>query len=184
MNQHFIAILCILLLVAFSIYRRIRRNIGWQELNTRKLVTRTIIFLVIGLIFLSGALTHPISLISDFVGIAIGAFLAFYGAGLTHYEVRGQKWYFQPNVWIGSLVTVLFLGRMMFRFYKIYEMGLMSGNGITPVSPPNDLNQMNMYVGNSWSSGLVLIMFAYYVVYFILILLKEKKLKLSTEITQ
>lgn len=158
----------ILLLVAFGIYRRVRRNVGWQLLNERRLKVRSIIFLVIGLIFLAEGAFHLVSLISDIIGIGLGAALAYYGAGLTRYEQRKGNWFFMPNTWIGIGVIVLFLGRLAYRLYIVFTMEktIAASHGTTP---PN----MSTF-SNSWTSGLLLIMFAYYVFYYTIVIRKHK----------
>ena len=176
MDQHSFPIIIIILALAFGIYRRIKRNVGWQPLNLHRIWIRTIIFLIIGCLFFLGGVTHPVNLISDVVGIAIGGVLAYYGSIHTQYEARGDNWYYQPNKWIGGFVTVLFLGRLVYRFYEMYKMGMFSGDFANTQSSPNTFNQMSLYSGPSWTSGLYLIMFAYYAFFFILLIRKSKNL--------
>ncbi|MCP8967604.1 hypothetical protein [Ectobacillus ponti] len=173
MNQQVYSIAILALLIGFLIYRRVRRNIGWQLLSPRKLRVRTIIFLLIGLMFLSSGLLHPVSLVSDVAGIVIGGALAYYGMGLTSYQTNGGRRYYKPNTWIGSAVIVLFLGRLAYRFYRMYSMGLFDGSGPSAYAAGN-MNEMNFGTGTLWSSGFLMIMFAYYAVYYILLLRKEK----------
>src|SRR3954467_10983672 len=155
MTQHLYTVVIITALVIFGIYRRVRRNIGWQELNPRKLVVRSCIFFIIGLIFLSGGLTHPISLISDIAGILIGILLAYYGASLTTFERREKYFYYRPNIWIGTIVTFIFLARLIYRFYRTYTSGILT----TAVSnqQPSSYQNISAAVGTSWTSGLLLI---------------------------
>ncbi|EST11969.1 CcdC protein domain-containing protein [Sporolactobacillus laevolacticus] len=163
----------IVALILFVIYRRIRRNIGWQLMRQKRMITRITIFAIIGFLFLIGSAFHPISLLSDALGIAAGVLLAVYSAKITHMEQRDQQWHYRPNVWIGSLVSALFLGRLFFRFYGLYTSGLLQGNAANP----QQINQ----VGNSWTAGLLLIIFAYYIVYYIFLLRKHKQLVETAE---
>lgn len=174
MTQHLYTIVIMIALFSFVIYRRVRRNIGWQELNPRRLVVRTCIFFIIGLIFLSVGLTHPISLISDVAGIIAGILLAYYGASLTTFEKREKHYYYRPNTWIGSTVTFIFLARLIYRFYRMYTSGLLT----TSVSnqQPSSYQNIGAAVGSSWTAGLLLIMFAYYIFYYLIILKKKKQL--------
>jgi hypothetical protein len=173
MNQHFYSILIIAALILFSIYRRVRRNIGWQELRQGNLMFRTILFLVVGLLFVSGAVFHPISLISDILGILIGVALAHYSATITNFEQREGRLYYRPNTWIGSTVTVIFLARLFYRFYSLYSQG---GFSSYQQGQTNGFQNMSGTIGNSWTAGLMLIMFAYYVIYYFLLLRKQKRL--------
>jgi hypothetical protein len=179
MNQHSYTIIVIIALILFSIFRRVRRNIGWQKLKKGNLVFRTVLFLIIGLVFLAEGIYHPISLISDAVGILLGIILAYYGVTLTRFEQREGRLYYCPNIWIGSLVTVLFLGRFIYRFYELFAGGTLSGlnQGQT-----KDLQNMGYTFGNSWTAGLMLIMFAYYIIYYTILIKKQKQFSQSGEL--
>jgi hypothetical protein len=161
--MHSYSIFIIIALIIFSIYRRVRRNIGWQKLNQGSLVFRTVLFLIIGLVFLAGGVLHPISLISDVVGVLLGIILANYGAAMTSFEQRDGGHYYRPNIWIGSIVTVIFLVRFIYRFYGLFTGGLQQQN-------------MSYTVGNSWTAGLMLIMFAYYINYYRILIKRHKQL--------
>lgn len=173
MNQHYSTIIIIIALILFSIYRRVRRNIGWQPLALGNLKFRTILFFIIGLIFFAEGVFHPISLISDIAGILLGIILAYYGAAATNFEKRERKIFYRPNTWIGSIVTLIFLARFFYRFYGIFSQGGLAAmkNGQT-----NGLQNIGYTAGNSWTAGLMLIMFAYYVVYYIFLMRKQKTL--------
>jgi hypothetical protein len=173
MDGHLITIILIGALILFGIFRRISRNIGWQLLIPRRIIVRTAIFCFIGLIFLSAGATKPISLISDIAGIIIGVGLAFYSGVLTRYERRDGKLYYRPNTWIGLVVIALFLGRLIYRFYKMYMIGKTINVG---QNQTGNYQTMQYMAGNSWTAGLVLIMFAYYVIYYIILLRNQKKL--------
>jgi hypothetical protein len=169
MYQHLDKVIIIAAIILFSIYRRVRRNIGWQQLNTRKVKFRTALLLIIGLIFLAAGAFKPISLISDIVGILIGIGLAYYSGGMTRFEQREGNWYYRPNTWIGSLVTAIFIGRLIYRFYKLYSLGNLSG-----IQSGQSFQNMSYVNGSSWTTGLLLIMFAYYVFYYIILLRNQK----------
>lgn len=168
-----VSIVLIICLVLFSIYRRVRRNIGWQPLNTRTMTFRTVIFLVIGALFLTASGFHPISLISDVVGIVLGIVLAYYASVMTRYEQRNGGWYFRPNTWIGGAVTALFLFRLIYRFYEAYT--LTSQGGLPQGQSANGLQSISYSGTTPWMSGLLLIMFAYYAAYYLLVMNKQKQ---------
>jgi hypothetical protein len=116
----------------------------------------------------------PISLISDTVGILIGVILAYYGAVMTRFEERDGRCYYRPSTWIGSLVTVIFLGRVLYRIYEMYTPGNLGGSqgGLTLT---DRLATMGYNADAPWTSGLLLVMFAYYVMYYIILLRKQKR---------
>ncbi|MDQ0200328.1 CcdC protein domain-containing protein [Neobacillus ginsengisoli] len=176
MHQTSYSVFIIAALILFSIYRRVRRNIGWQQLSQGKIWFRTVLLVIIGLLFLGEGIFHPISLISDVVGIIIGIILAYYSAGMTRFEQRDGGLYYRPNTWIGSIVTVIFLARLGYRIYGIYTQGSLGG---VKTDQTSGWQNMGYTAGNSWTSGLMLIMFAYYVIYFIILLRKQKHLSHS-----
>ncbi|MFC7394173.1 CcdC protein domain-containing protein [Scopulibacillus cellulosilyticus] len=172
MNQHYY-IIVIVAVICLGIFKRVRRNIGWQKFESSRMIVRTVIFTIIGAIFLFESLIHPIALISDIVGIAIGLILAYYGITTTTFEKRGEHWYYRNNPWIGGIVTALFFGRLIYRFYMMYSMTHAGGQNAFQQS--NSLQNMTQ-MSNPWTAGLILIMFAYYAAYFVLLLRKKKGL--------
>ena len=174
MYQHLFGIMILVAFILFIVYRRVRRNIGWQQLHMRKIIFRTILLSFIGVIFLGQGAQHPISLISDAAGIGIGTLLAYYSALKTSFEQRNGSWYYRPDIWIGSVVTAIFLVRFLSRFYHMYESGAFEGvNG----GGANSYQTMSYASGNSWTSGFLLVMFGYYVLYYILLIRKQKSLE-------
>ena len=96
--------------------RRIRiRTYG--GVRGRELITPS--YSIVGLWLLKLGISHPINLISDILGILIGASLAYYGFRKTTFEKRQEDWYFRPNIWIGSAVTLLFFMRLIYRIYYL-----------------------------------------------------------------
>ncbi|TBL75770.1 hypothetical protein [Paenibacillus thalictri] len=169
-------IMCLIgIFILFRIYRRARQNIGWQPLSPTKMKLRSAIFFILGLLFLVAEGLHPINLISEVLAIALGSVLAYYGAALTKLEQRDGKWQYLTNMWIGGSVTLLFLGRFSYRMYVLFTQGVPTGHGAA-----DKLSFMGYSANSSWTSGLSLIMFAYYVVYYLLLL---KKRKMASSVT-
>jgi len=173
MNQGFLPIALIVLIFLLGIYKRARRNIGLQRLSQGYLLFRIILFTVVGLIFFIEGAIHPISLVSNIVGIMIGAILAYYAVSSTTFEQREGKLYYRPNIWIGSLVTLIFLLRLIYRFYEVFEnTSLKDLQKQQPYGAGNPFSSLS----HSWSSGLILIMFAYYIIYYAILLKRLKQL--------
>lgn len=151
--------------IVYRLYRRVRRTFGWQTLNLAKMRIFTVILSVLGLVFLAEGFLHPVSLISDLIGIALGFALAYYAAGLTRFERRGAQWAYLSNPWIGGLVTVLFFGRLAYRVFDMVQYGF-----------SQNMSVQLQHMAGSWTSGLMLIMFAYYIAFNMLLLGKQKRL--------
>ncbi|GMK40483.1 hypothetical protein PCCS19_35390 [Paenibacillus sp. CCS19] len=159
-----IIILLIVCLVGFRIVRRVRRNFSWSEIRVKRMTVRIVLLAVVGVIFMTGSGFNTVSIVSDILGILVGAALGVAGASMTVFERRGNELYYKANAWNGGVVTVLFVGRFA---YRLYEMMTMSDV---------DRQSFNFAAGNShWASGLMLIMFAYYVVYYALLMSKSKR---------
>lgn len=138
---------------------------------------RMVIFFVVSILLLAVSYVQPLSYISDAVGVAVGFVLSYFAIQSTKFEVRNDKWYYLPNVWISAIVLVLFLGRLLFRLLPVYEM--MShmpkgGNASTFQSQP--------YGSNPWTAGLLFIFVAYYIGYYWFLLRKAKDLPEVSEV--
>jgi hypothetical protein len=68
-------------------------------------------------------LAHPNALAGLAAGIAAGAALGVLGLRRTIYEQIGGAYFYTPNAHIGVLVSVLFLGRLLYRGYEFYVLG-------------------------------------------------------------
>ncbi|MFD2616010.1 CcdC protein domain-containing protein [Terrilactibacillus laevilacticus] len=172
MFQQSYVVIIIVGLILFSIFRRIRRNIGWQPLNARKLLLRTIMFGIIGLVFFSESIFHPVIIISDVSGIVIGMILSYYSMVVTRFEQREGQWFYFPSTWIGSFVIAIFFGRMIYRVYQLFEMK----GTISQINGVEAKDLQRYYMGDSWAAGILLIIFSYYISYYIHLLRKQKRL--------
>ncbi|HJV31258.1 MAG TPA: CcdC protein domain-containing protein [Bacillales bacterium] len=170
MNQHFYIYIVIGALILFNIFRRVSKSFGWQQMNQGKMIIRIALYSIVGILFFIQGGIHLISLISDAVGILIGTLLAYYSSKKTNFEKREEHWYFCPNKWFGGVVVVLFFGRLLYRFYEMYTLGVFSGT-------KGGMQNLNASFGPSWTAGLILIMFAYYFVYYLALIRKQKQLQ-------
>lgn len=162
MNTQIIIFALLAFFILHRVYRRLRRNFGWQPLNSRRLQVSTVIMTIFGFIlFISGS-SHISSLISDLAGTALGIILATCSAAMTRFEQREGQLHYMPNLWIGMIVTLLFLIRFLFRFYVAFtQTGVSSAEqwqGIT----------------GGWTAGLMFVMISYYATYNLFLLRKQK----------
>lgn len=165
----------IVIFILYRVYLRVRRTVGWQQLNPVKMQIWTAVSIIVGSIFFLEGAIHPIGLISDAAGILLGFVLAYYGSALTRFEQRDGRWRFRPNAWMGSIVTVVFFGRIIYRIYEMYAAGSTGGASATA-----RLASIGYDANSPWTTGLIMIMFAYYVTYYINLLRKRKTLPRSS----
>ncbi len=71
-------------LIAWGIYRRVRRNIGRQPLRPRRIIISIVIFSVVSILFLIMSLSQPRLLLGIGGGLLLGASLGFFGLRLTN----------------------------------------------------------------------------------------------------
>jgi len=161
-----IIVALIAIFIVYRVYLRVRRSMGWQQMNTGKLMVSTILLTLLGIILITVGASQPVSLLSDAAGIAVGGTLAYFGAAMTQFEQREGRWHYRPSTWIGGIVTVLFLARILYRIYDMFAMASSDGG----LSAASSLQT----VAGGWAAGLMLVMFSYYVAYNIIIMRKQK----------
>ncbi len=104
--------------VAFAIWRRVRRSFGRQPIRRKQMIVRIAIFSVIGMALAATGLTSLHLLEGLLGGTAGGIALALLGLRLTRFErdASGADAYY-PNAWIGGVLTVLLVGRLAWRLF-------------------------------------------------------------------
>ena len=112
----------IALFVAWRVYMRARRTIGRQHFRPAQLKARIAIFSVITLILAAFAVTNLPVLGALAGGLALAVGLAWFGVHITKFEDAPDGKYYTPNTALGLAITALFVGRMLYRFYVIYNM--------------------------------------------------------------
>lgn len=142
-------------LIAWSVYRRVRRNIGRQPLRPRRIIFSLIILSLVTVLLMVGTFAFPKLLLGYGGGLAMGIALGFFGLRLTKFETTEEGHFYVPNTTIGVGLSVLFIGRMVYRMWAI-------GNAAAVSSQP----QPQML-----QSPLTLLIFGliagYYIVYYI-----------------
>lgn len=175
---HNYSILIIALLLIFAVYRRVRRNIGFQMLVPRRLLIRSLIFIVIGILLIVAAVGHPIVYVSDAIGVALGLILAYFAIKSTRFERRKKGFAYRPNGWIGGIVIALFFARILYRLYFTYQMmNNPSTSGLNGTQTSAQMQASSIYTGDPWTAGIIFILFAYYPCYFLFLARKERHLE-------
>jgi hypothetical protein len=155
-------------LLAFMVWRRVRRQFGRQPIRRGGMLARVaILAAVAGLLALSGL--RDTRLLEGLVGgILGGAALGLLGLRLTRFE-RGPDGadVYLPNPWIGALITALLVGRLAWRFLVL--MPQMGGAGPAAAAASPEL-------GSSPLTLLVIgLMVGYYVSYYAGLLVHHRR---------
>ena len=102
--------------MAWAVYRRLRRHFGAQPLQRGRLGARVVLFAVIGAGLLASAWVAPRLGLGGGAGLLVGAVLGIYGLHLTRFDDTPQGLTYTPNRYIGFVLSALLLGRIAYRF--------------------------------------------------------------------
>lgn len=116
-----IPILLIVALLGWSMYRRVRRTVGWQVLVPRRLRNRAVVFAVVAVLLLTQAALDVRIAIFDAVGVVLGAALVYLAIMTTGFQQRGTEVYYRPNMWVGLGLVLILIGRVVFRLVYVYQ---------------------------------------------------------------
>lgn len=166
----------LVLLVAFALYRRVRRTVGFQKFVRSRLVTRLVLFVVVGVLSLAAGLAYPLVYVYDAIGALIGAGIAYYAIRTTAFERRAGGWYYRPHPWIGVILIVLFVGRLAF---EVYQDSALISSAASGQAAANQA-QLSSYAHEPITAGIFFIVVAYYIVYFAFLIRKEKHLEVQS----
>jgi len=94
--------------------------VGRQKLSrVRAWVTVGLFPTLVGLLLL-GSIAHPASALAIVAGAGLGAGLGIYGIRLTRFEQTPSGVFYTPNAHLGIGLSLLFLGRVAYRFAQHY----------------------------------------------------------------
>jgi hypothetical protein len=119
-------------LVAWRLYGRMRRNIGRQPLQPKRLVTRIVIYAVLTCLIAVFSVIQPRLLLGLGGGLALGLPLALVGLRLTKFEATPAGRFYTPNSYIGSALTILLAARLI---YRLMVFSSISNNPAQPPAP-------------------------------------------------
>jgi len=125
----------VLALIAWRIYRRIRRNIGRQPLRPRRALTSVCIFTALVLMLAWVSLAQPRLLAGVAGGLAPGVRLGLGGLRLTRFETTAEGHFYIPNTHIGVGLSILMVGRLGYRFMVLSDATVGMGHPPAMQSP-------------------------------------------------
>lgn len=103
-------------LVGWVLYRRVRRNFGPQAWKPKRTWFRLVLIAVVALGLAAAAAFVPHALLPMAGGAAVGIGLGWIGLRHTHAEWRNAVRTYIPNPWVGGLLTLALVVRMVWRF--------------------------------------------------------------------
>jgi hypothetical protein len=122
MDPKLITPILMVAILGFAIYRRVRRTIGRQALQPKRMQVRMGFFALAGIITLAFSFRSVELAGSLLGGVLAGAALGYFGLRHTKFETTSEGQFYTPHLYVGLFVTVLFLGRIAYRFIFLYPM--------------------------------------------------------------
>jgi len=162
-----IAVLAVLL-----IYRRLRRNFGIQPLRPVRMWIRIGILVLLACSLLPAALSSAQFLLADVAGLIAGVALGVWGARRTRYERRGAKLYYIPHTYSGIAVSLLLVGRLVYRMAVLYSLNRGTASGADTLQ---ELGSPKMF-HSPMTVGLLFVVIGYYVCYLGWVLWKSTRI--------
>ena len=154
--------------MAWAVYRRLRRHFGAQPLQRGRLGARVVVFAIIGVGLLASAWLMPTLGIGGAAGLLVGAVLGVYGLHLTQFDDTPQGRTYTPNRYIGFILAALLLGRLAYRFAMLASVG-------TPAT--QDPNAMAMMQRSPLTFAIVGVLIGYYLSYYGGLLWRTRQLR-------
>jgi hypothetical protein len=144
-SAHLVPILLVGLF-AWRMYRRVRRNIGRQNLHPRRAITSIVILSVVSVLIISTSLQNTNLLLGFGGGLLPGVLLGFIGLHLTRFETTDEGHFYTPNTHIGVALSLLLAGRIAYRFWVFRDI-LTAQNPTLPFQSPLTLFILGLTVG-------------------------------------
>lgn len=166
-------------LVVFAIYRRFRRSFGRQPLRPTRMTVRIVLLVVTTCALLPTALRSAQFLWAELTGATLGLSLGVWGARRTRFLMYREKLHYVPHTYTGIAVTLLFLGRLVFRVAQVYTGVRVSNAANVPVAYAADPAQAfapTSMVRSPLTVGVFFVMAGYYLYYYVWVLWKSKHL--------
>ncbi|MDE2234234.1 MAG: hypothetical protein KGL13_07490 [Gammaproteobacteria bacterium] len=164
--------LLIAALVLFVLYRRFRRLVGRQKLQTHRMIYRMAVLTIVCVVLLVSPFLTTKGLVAAAVGALVGLVLAYHAFGNTRFEATPEGKFYTPNLYIGLTLSALFIGRLIYRFLVLYPM-------ISGAIKSSNPSAMAAYEHSPITLGLYFLLAGYYVSYYAGILRKSRTLEVD-----
>ena len=154
-------------LAVLLIYRRFRRSFGRQPVRPARMWIRLALLILLGCSLLPAAFRSGQFLLAELAGALAGLALGFWGARHTRYATYEGQLHYVPHTYTGVAVSLLFIGRLVYRGVEWYAENGAPG-GASAVAPPMMKSPLTV--------GLIFAVVGYYVCYYAMVLWKSKRI--------
>jgi hypothetical protein len=162
----------IALLAVLLVYRRLRRSFGRQRLRPVRMRIRIGVLMVLAVALLPAAIRSGLFLAADLAGFAAGIALGIWGGRLTRYERREIGLYYIPHTFSGIAVSLLLVGRLVYRLIVAYSADRALGDVADPLQAIGSRAMFN----SPLTVGLLFVVIGYYVCYYSWVLWRSNRI--------
>ncbi len=186
---NYLVIAAIAALLLFRLYRRGRSLIGEQPYSEKKMRRRLLSLAVVLALLLwdDWSLAHAAlanaspalaaALLYMLLGIGGGAVLGVWAARLAELRWDAGTLKLRGHAWFGPAILVLYVLRLVYRFWLMHRLGLMNPGAFDPAHAMVFQREMAEYVLNPLSSLLRGLVFAYYFTYYPLLMRRATRMQ-------
>lgn len=165
MDPKLVSTVLIIAVVLWSIYRRVRRNIGRQQVTPIRMRWRIGILLVVGVLIAIPAFREFDLIGALLAGVVGGLVLAWFGLQGTKFETTPEGHFYTPHTYIGIAVSLLLVGRVLYRFITVYPLAQAASDA--------GANPFAAYQKSPLTLAIFGVVVGYYVAYYIGVLMKS-----------
>jgi hypothetical protein len=108
-------------LVLWRFYSRARRMVGRQQLSSVRPWITVCVFPIFAVLLAAASRAQPMSPPALLAGIVVGIGLGIFGLRKTRFEKTPQGLFYTPNAHLGIALSLLLLGRIMYRLIQVYS---------------------------------------------------------------
>ncbi|MBA8882324.1 DUF1453 domain-containing protein [Dokdonella fugitiva] len=155
------------MLIVFMLYRRFRRLFGRQIVQPARMRARIAMLVVVAVLLMLRGARDPAMALALTLGFGAGALLAVVGLRLTTFETTPEGRSYTPHGGIGVVLSALLLGRLAYRAFVLAP--VLDGAHAAGADPFAAFHRSPL------TFALFGLLVAYYVAYYIGILLGEAR---------
>lgn len=151
MNNRTIIYVALGCLITWRFYRRLRRNFGQQKLQPRRIIVSLVLLSAFSLLIIGLGIQVPRILLAFGGGLLCGSILGLIGLRLTKFNTTAEGHFYTPDTRIGVALTLLLVGRIIYRLVLWHDMAQ------SPGQPPPMQSPLTFFI--------IGLLFGYYFVY-------------------
>jgi hypothetical protein len=145
----------------WGMYRRVHRNVTRQKIIPWRLLMRTTVLSILFVVLLLWPSFDPLMAAAEVAGVIVGVSFALLGLKHTRFEEMPDGHYYKPNPILGVAVSMLFIGRMIYRMIVLYPTFLAAQKSGAPITA----QMLNAGPRSALTIALIGVVIGYFVIY-------------------